>query len=74
MLRQTFYAVFVDFSKAFDSVNRRTLLEKLTGMNGLDAHTVALIHKILVINFIQIDDTIQKSKSSKQEETHKATH
>ena len=64
--RQKIYAMFVDFPKAFDSVNRRTLLEKLTGMNGLDAHTVALIHNILARNYIQTVDTIQKSKEVTQ--------
>ena len=34
--RQKFYAVFVDYSKVFDNVNREILITKLRSMKKLD--------------------------------------
>ncbi|KAJ4443565.1 hypothetical protein ANN_05238 [Periplaneta americana] len=64
--KQKFYAVFVDYSKAFDNVNRKHMIKKLGNMEELDGHTLTLIYNILAQNVITIDDSVQKSKEVTQ--------
>jgi hypothetical protein len=59
-LRGKLCAVFVDYSKAFDLVNRKLTINKLEGMTGRTKLTM-LICNILADNQIQIDDGIGKS-------------
>jgi len=58
--RGKLYAVFVDYSNAFDLVNRELTIKKLEGLIGR-TKLMMLISKILVDNQIQIDDGIGKS-------------
>lgn len=64
--KQKFYAVFVDYSKAFDNVNRKLMIGKLRDMVEQDGHTLTLIHNILAQNAIKIDDSVRKSKQVNQ--------
>jgi len=59
--RGKLYAVFVDYSKAFDLVNRELTINKIEGLIGRTKLTT-LISKILANNQIQIDDGIGKSQ------------
>ena len=52
-------AVFVDYSKAYDLVNRELTMNKLEGLIGRTKLT-ALISNILADNQIQSDDGIGK--------------
>ena len=63
--RGKLYAVFVDFSKAFDLVNRELTISKLEGLIGRTKLTT-LISNILADNQIQIDEGIGKSRWLKQ--------
>ena len=58
--RGKLYAVFVDYSKAFDLVNRKLTINKLEGPTGRTKLTT-LISSILPDDQIQIDDGIGKS-------------
>jgi hypothetical protein len=53
------YAMFVDYSKAFDLINSELTINKLEGLNGRTKLTM-LISNILADNQIQIDDGIGK--------------
>jgi hypothetical protein len=59
--RVKFYALFVDYSKAFDLVIRELTINKLEGLIGRTKLTT-LIPSILTDNQIQIDDGIGKSQ------------
>ena len=59
--RGKLYAVFVDYSKAFDLVNRELTINKLEGLIGRTKLT-KLISNILADNQIQIDDGIRESQ------------
>jgi hypothetical protein len=59
--RGKLYAVFVDYSKVFNMVNRELTINKLEGLIGRTKLTT-LIFNILVDNQIQIDDGIGKSQ------------
>ena len=60
-----FHAVFVDYTKAFDKLNRRIMLSKLESITGKDKLTT-LIHNMLTANFIQITDDVSTSKTITQ--------
>jgi hypothetical protein len=49
------YVVFIDRNKAFDSVSRKFIFEKLISFNKLSAPCMKLIADILDINFLTID-------------------
>jgi retron-type reverse transcriptase len=59
--RGKLYAVFVDYSKAFDMINRELTINELEGLIGRTKLTT-LISNILADNQIQIDDGIGKSQ------------
>lgn len=50
------YCCFVDFRKAFDSLNRRKLLEKLEKKFGIKGKTYHIIQKILSSNSVRINN------------------
>lgn len=56
------YCVFVDFCKAFDSINRHILLEKLKDFD-IKGKLFNAIRNILSINYLQIDNGIEKSNN-----------
>ena len=51
-----YYAVFIDYAKAFDYINRKTLIEKLGRITGNGHTLLKIIREILRYNIIQIDD------------------
>ena len=52
------HAVFVDYTKAFDTVNRTKLMAKLENLVGIDNPITRLIKDILTNNSVQIDDMV----------------
>ena len=60
------YAVFIDYTKAFDMIDRSILVHKLECMIGEDHYLARIIKNILHSNYIQIDDNIDKSESIEQ--------
>jgi hypothetical protein len=59
------HAIFIDYTKAFDLINRTLLIEKLEERIGKN-HTTKLVRNILRENSIQINDTIAKSQPLQQ--------
>jgi len=55
------YTVFIDFKKAFDSVNRDILLERLVKF-GIKGKIFFLIKNLLEANVLFIDDGVDKSE------------
>ena len=62
MPRGKFHAVFVDYTKAFDTLDRTLTISKLQSMTGTDNELTKLIHNMLTTNYIQITDGISTSK------------
>jgi hypothetical protein len=60
------YAAFVDFEKAFDSVDRVKLAEKLRAQFGIKGLTLRLVTSILGSNNIQVFDGLRKSNAITQ--------
>ena len=58
--------VFIDYTKAFDLIDRSIIVRKLEGMIGKDRYIARIIKNILHSNYIQIDDNIEKSESIEQ--------
>lgn len=54
------YVLFIDYQKAFDSVNQQLLVTKLEDMLGRSTLT-RLIGNIMAENYIQINDSVGKS-------------
>ena len=53
-----YHAVFIDYTKAFDLLNREKLLEKLTHMLG-ESHTITkVMNNILAYNIVNISDGV----------------
>ena len=63
--RGKLHAVFVDFTKAFDLINRSMIIDKLESYIGKNNIT-RIIKNILGNNVIQIDDSIDKSNPIEQ--------
>ena len=61
------YAVFVDFSAAFDNVNRRKLEKTITEKFGLRGKIVETLRSILRPNGLIIDNKFDMSRQVKQE-------
>ena len=60
-----FYAIFIDYSKAFDTLKRSIILSKLEALTK-DKETAVLIHNILVQNIVLLSDTITISQEITQ--------
>ena len=60
------YAAFVDFEKAFDSVSRPKLIQKLHSQFNVKGLTLRLIATILGTNFIRIFDGLRKTDPIEQ--------
>ena len=56
------YAIFIDYSKAFDSINRSLLINKLQSILGRTSQELQTIKSILDANHIAIYDGITTSK------------
>lgn len=56
------FACFVDFAKAFDSVERNILIRKLEDNFNIGGKTLSILKDILKVNFIYISDGIRMSK------------
>lgn len=59
--RVKLFAVFIDFSKAFDCINRTKLLQKLQDTVGEGSYLLPIIQNILQTNYVTVDDNIKKS-------------
>src|SRR5690606_12938898 len=62
---QSGYAIYVDYTKAFDSVTRRLILEKVA-LLGATGPMVTLLKNILRNNLVRVDDGIQLSSEITQ--------
>jgi retron-type reverse transcriptase len=63
--RGKLHAIFIDYTKAFNLINRTLLIEKLEERIGKN-HTTKLLRNILTKNSIQTDDTVAKSQPLQQ--------
>jgi hypothetical protein len=59
--RESLYVIFIDFLKAFDTVNRRILFQKLIGFKLLPEKLLLIIANMLDIDLISIHDSPLKS-------------
>lgn len=57
-----FHAVFIDYAKAFDTLDRTILSTKLESIIEENKELVTLIHNILRVNTVKISDNITMSK------------
>jgi hypothetical protein len=64
--RGKMHVVFVEFSKAFDTVDRQTLISKVEKVIG-NTWTLKLVPNILAENYVQVSDNIGKSAWIRQE-------
>lgn len=60
--RGKYMAVFIDYAKAFDSVHRATLMQKLEAMTGKNNGITKTIRNTLSANHITINDGVSTSK------------
>lgn len=56
--KEKLHAIFVDYVKAFDTVNRSKLLTKLEHLVGKENPIAQIAKDIMTNNSIQIDDTV----------------
>ena len=63
--RGKYYAVFIDYAKAFDFINRSKLMEKLENLTGSN-HLTGTIKEILKYNMVQINDGMSLSRDVRQ--------
>jgi hypothetical protein len=59
--RESLYVIFIDFQKAFDSVNRSILFQKLIDSKLLPKKLLLIIANMLDVNLISIHDGLLKS-------------
>ena len=59
------HALFIDYTKAFDLMNRTLIMEKIEKTTG-KTHETRLIRNILANNTVEIDDAVTKSKPIEQ--------
>ena len=64
--RGKFYTVFIDYTKAFDLLNREHLVKKLEHMIGRDNPLTIAINNLLAYNTIEIEDGISSSTAIRQ--------
>lgn len=57
--------MFIDYTKAFDLINRKIIIKKLENITG-KTHETRLLQNILASNYIEIDNTISKSDPIEQ--------
>jgi hypothetical protein len=55
------YALFLDVKKAFDSINREFIFEKITATNKLALEELQLLAEMLESNFLIINDGVSQS-------------
>ena len=60
------HAIFVDFTKAFDTIRRDIVITKLQNFIGHDNYLCNIITSILSENYIEIDDGISRSRPIRQ--------
>jgi hypothetical protein len=60
-MRESLYVIFIEFLKAFDTVNRRILLQKLIDSKLLPTKLLLIIANMLDIDLISIHDGLLKS-------------
>lgn len=60
------YALFIDYTKAFDLINRQALVSKMDAMIGREHYIAQIIRNILQNNQIEIDDGIMLSEPIEQ--------
>ena len=61
-----YHVVFVDYKKAFDLINRQTLVSKLKQTIGDDHPLARIIEDIMAYNFVILDDDVTTSEKVKQ--------
>ena len=57
-----YFTVFIDYEKAFDSVNRGKLMQKLGDMIGKDHHLIYIIQETMRRNILEITDGVSTSQ------------
>ncbi|KAJ4437557.1 hypothetical protein ANN_17702 [Periplaneta americana] len=55
--------MFIDYTKAFDSLNRKLVIQKIRTMIGTEYPLVSIIEDALQYNYIEIDDGVSRSKT-----------
>ena len=57
-----YFTVFIDYEKAFDSVNREKLMQKLGDMIGKDHNLIYIIQETMRRNILEITDGVSTSQ------------
>lgn len=61
-----YHVVFIDYTKAFDMIDREKLMNKLKGMIGDQHYISKILEHILIYNIIEIEDGISTSNEIRQ--------
>ena len=61
-----YYAVFINYSKAFDLIDRKNLMQKIEAAIGENQPLYPILKDILSCNYIQIDDGVTTSNIIRQ--------